>query len=537
MVIEVVKSPGYHTRIPDGAKAHWTRQAMDYAIANFESGEAWRVERANRIVERVLGLQVKDPLDQHFGIWGWFMEEPPAQMAPADWNWADFIGARISQILIRHGALVAPAVAIEAKEALRRAAWAIFRRNVGLGYTNIAVMGGVVSAAAGEILGDEMLVDYGRRRLRGVLDLVREAGGLSEYNSPTYTRVALEEAERGLMLVRDEGVREACEALRVIAWQTIAEHFHPGTGQSAGPQSRAYSDFVSPGFARYLSEQTGVPIRAKEELKPEDAWDEVEPIACPAEIAERFGRLPEDPHEIRHRYSANKYIDTVGTTWFTRDACIGSVTRGFGWVQQRPVLGYWARGDGSAVCVRVRVLKDGKDFASIYLWSSQRGPRVLTAVSLIRDSGDHHITLDKPAGGVFSMTDLRVRIQIEGVGVRAERAGEGRWRLWDEGGEWNAVVHVPAEGECRFEGVPIRWSAHQSKDVAGIDAVLYSGETRSLPAQTTGVRIGFGLELVRAGLAAAVEGVTAGETTEEGVTWKWGGLSVFGRTGPVAFAW
>ncbi|TWU42563.1 hypothetical protein Poly41_08600 [Novipirellula artificiosorum] len=52
-------------------------------------------------------------------------------------------------------------------------------------------------------------------------------GGFNEHNSPTYTRVALVEAERVLKLVQDPSAREAAESLRQIAWQMIANSFHP----------------------------------------------------------------------------------------------------------------------------------------------------------------------------------------------------------------------------------------------------------------------------------------------------------------------
>jgi hypothetical protein len=80
---------------------------------------------------------------------------------------------------------------------------------VGADYTNIAIMGGGVCAAAGEMLGEAGLLDYGRRRLQRMVEHTAYHGGFNEYNSPTYTMVALWETERTLHLVRDPAVREA----------------------------------------------------------------------------------------------------------------------------------------------------------------------------------------------------------------------------------------------------------------------------------------------------------------------------------------
>ncbi|MBL7373529.1 hypothetical protein INQ23_29865, partial [Escherichia coli] len=79
----------------------------------------------------------------------------------------------------------------------------IMRRDVGPAYTNISVMGARVTLAAGELMRDAKLLDYGRKRLTGLLDYTRQQGGFNEYNSPTYTMVALEEVEAILSFVRD----------------------------------------------------------------------------------------------------------------------------------------------------------------------------------------------------------------------------------------------------------------------------------------------------------------------------------------------
>lgn len=198
--------PGYHTRVPEGARVHQTKQAADYAIALLRLG---RSDRAGEVLNALAGLQVTDPLSAHYGIWGWFLEEPPDQMSPADWNWADFIGVRLAQVLAVHGQLLDLRVRQRVRAALHHAAMSVFRRNVDPGYTNIAVMGAVTAAAAGQLLRpgpqpapgpaprdthdvDEvlefvdggLLLDFGRRRLRAVLALHDEAGGSPSTTPP-----------------------------------------------------------------------------------------------------------------------------------------------------------------------------------------------------------------------------------------------------------------------------------------------------------------------------------------------------------------
>ncbi len=534
LISQTVASPGYHTKIVDGATAHSTREAGDYAIGCLQSGEPWRIERAASVLRKLASMQVTNPCDPHFGIWGWFAEEPPEQMAPADWNWADFMGVRFAQCLIAHAAQLDATTTAVACEALRRAAWSIFRRNVGPSYTNIAVMGGVACAAAGEILKEPLLLDYGRLRLQSVLKLVSEAGGFSEYNSPTYTRVVLEECERAIHLLQDTQTRDAAEAIRKLAWQTIAEHFHPGTQQVTGPQSRAYGDRVNASLAKYLTETVGIDVTAHK-LQQKDlsliGLSVVPALPCPTELRNRFTTLPDSPMTIHHRFGSGVHGDMIGTSWFCEDACLGSINRGLGWVQQRPVLGYWRTDADSAICLRVRVLKDGRDFASSYLWTTQVDHRLIGSITLASQSGDHHVTLDKPHHGIFPMRDLRIRIQLHGSGAIA-RAIDDRFQL--AAGKRRVVVH--AGTGCTFESTPVRWAIGQDDDVAYIDAIFYTGEERQLDSNSAVVRFAYALEMLAEGAAPASDRVI-GHDREHTTEWQFGDLRVTGSRKPVRFAW
>jgi hypothetical protein len=121
-------------------------------------------------------------------------------------------------------------------------------------------MGGIVTTLAGEILGEERMLAYGRRRLAEVVAEHRRAGGFQEYNSPTYTRVVLWDCEQALRCIRDPEALGSVDYLFRNAWKTVADHFHPVTGQWAGPHSRDYTLFMTRELARYLAFKTGVAI-------------------------------------------------------------------------------------------------------------------------------------------------------------------------------------------------------------------------------------------------------------------------------------
>ncbi len=444
----------------------------------------------------MLTLQETDPTAATYGIWPWLLEEPLAAMAPPDWNWADFCGARLAQALTAHAAALPADLARDVRAGLGHAAWSIFRRNVGPGYTNIVIMGAAVTLAAGEILGEPRLTDYGRRRLRRIVEHTAFHGGLTEYNSPTYTPVALRQCELILALVRDPAARADAETLRGVAWGTIADHFHPGTEQWAGPHSRAYGDRLAPATARFLADGTGVAIRAHPAVGGVPGLPSPHERPCPPELVGRFRALPDDPLEVRRRFIRRELEeDSVwGTTWLTADACLGSVNYDALWTQRRPLLGYWRTEDDPAVVLRLRFLHDGRDFASATVRNAQRGPRVLSAFGLATNLGDFHLSLDRPADGAFAAEDFRIRYELTGAGVNAGALAEGRYEL--AAGSRRAVIHtLPG----RFGPHAVVWELGRSDGRVWLDGVCYRGPRRSFdPAALGGVAIVAGLEVLRA---------------------------------------
>jgi hypothetical protein len=478
MVWDITHSPGYHTRIPDGTKTHSTRRALDYAVLLLDSGEPERRARAAQVIAKVLTLQEPEPTNRTYGIWPWFLEESLAQMSPPDWNWADFCGARLAEILIRHAEHLPPPLVEQVRTALGHAGWSIFRRNVGPGYTNISIMGGGVTLLAGEILDEPRLLDYGRRRLKDQLAHTAFHGSFNEYNSPTYTLVALDECERILELARDEAARAHAEALRRHAWQVIAEHWHPATSQWAGPHSRAYSDRLQEKSRERIARRTHPPFDA---------------LSCPEEFRARFECLPEPEFAVRRRFIGHEdeTRSTYGTTWFGGDACLASVNQETFWTQRRVLLGYWKTTAEPAVVLRLRFLHDGRDFASACVWNAQEGPRVLSAVGLVLNQGDFHPNLDRPERPCFTATDLRLRCELSGRGVSVEPLGAGRYAL--RAGGHRAVLHTTPG---LFGDREVRWETGGDADRVFLDGVCHAGPATVFDlARVEEIRIVLGLEL------------------------------------------
>jgi hypothetical protein len=83
-------------------------------------------------------------------------------------------------------------------------------------------------------------------------------------------------------------------------------------------------------------------------------------LPCPDDLRGRFSALPAEA-EVRTRFIRRDPDDrsTVGTTWLTQDACLGSVNADCLWIQRRPLIGYVKTADGPVV-LKVEFLRDGK---------------------------------------------------------------------------------------------------------------------------------------------------------------------------------
>ncbi len=481
MVASAWAGPSYHTRMARGSLVHETVDSLDYAQALLARGRPSDQERASAILRKVLTLQETDPGNEYYGIWPWFLEEPIAAMSPPDRNWADFCAARLAQILVDHETTLEPALCAAVKRSLGHAARAIRARDVDPAYTNIAIMGSGVAVAAGELLDEPGLVVYGRTKLKEVVELTRRHTNLREYNSPDYTLLALLECERTLDLVSDPPTRRAAEDLRRTAWRTIAESFHPETQQWAGPHSRAYSDRLTASQIDLLSSRLDTPLAVHPAERDDGVGDPLltPPLPCPSDLQARFAEGSK--RELRRTFFRGKDPESsvIGTTWIVADVSLGSINRACLWQQRRPLIAYWRTPDDPAVVLRLRALKQGEDFAALGVQNHQTGPRVTSTFYTLRDRGDHHRHLDPQKDSTYLASDLRLRYELRGRGVSAQRLAANRFAL--SAGGHRAVLHMTPGS---FFGAPVAFESGQDGETAFVDVVLYRGPERAFDLRT-----------------------------------------------------
>ena len=479
MIRRPFSSPGYHTALK-GGYVHPTRDSLEYAVALLDSGDPNRAERAEDILRKVISLQDQDPSSRTYGIWSWFMEEPLQDMSPPDWNWADFCGTQLLQVALDHRPRLPKDLRQQVKDSILHAARSIRRRNVGPGYTNIAVMGTYVTLVAGELFQAHDLKAYGKARLQRFYDYTVKHGSFHEYNSPTYSVVAIRELTRMLQHVRDPEAQELLRELNRLAWYHVGRHFHPPTRQWAGPHSRCYSTLLRKRALAFIQRATDGRVRFLPEQEVFESLDahRIRP-RCPEDFFHYFVELAEPRTEVEAfaRSAAGKH-DIIGTTYLHPDFALGSVNLGDLWNQRRPLLAYWNTDDG-VVTMRLRCLHDGYDYASASIFAVQDKGDILSAVVFATDRGDTHISLDRIKDATIKAKDVRLRLQFEGAVSHLEVPSKvqlGR-PFCISSGPISCGLQV---AHAVFGDHPIKLETGSGDDAVWVDLVLYHGPEKEI---------------------------------------------------------
>jgi hypothetical protein len=522
MLREPFSSPGYHTAYR-GDFTHPTRSAIEYAQLLFDSEQDDRLPTALAVLDRILTLQDTDPSHKTYGIWSWFLEEPLERMSPPDWNWADFIGTHLIQIAREHRSRIPEDLAKALDAGCLHAARSIMRRDVGPGYTNIALMGTHVTYTVGEFCHDEEILQYARQRLEKVYEFHREQGAFSEYNSPTYTALAVKILARMLRDFTDPQALLRVQYLYDIAWSDVAAHYHPPTGQWAGPHSRCYSTLLGLGGRAFFQRATGGKVRFCEDADlPPDAEAHRLRWPCPERFVPQLLSVSE-PRRLSQVYHKGD-APVIGRTYMDGQVALGAVNRGTFWNQQRALVAYWGTAEAPQA-LQVRLLHDGYDFSSGRLFTRLAGPCVLAIASFATDQGDTHPSLDPVKDGTIEAEDLRLRFELQNLPEGTEVPAEfvpGKPVFVQAG---NATVSLQIAGAQFGDATPTLEMSRQDNSL-WLDVVLYRGARQAIDLKTLGrAFVVFGLTVKGSGDDAGVAQVTcevegdrvkAGWSTPEG---------------------
>jgi len=470
MTVETVKKDAYHTKLA-GKTIHGTRDSLAYATALLYGEAEEYTERALKIIEEILLLQDKNPENETFGLWPYYREETLDEMDAPDWNWADFMGKLLVEILYVHKEKLPEKMVTDIENACRYACESIIKRNVGIQYTNVVFMEALVLVSTGELLNEKVYFERGYERLEKFLGFYHYHGGFFEYNSPCYTPIVVKDVGTFLKLVKNEKAKELAEKINDLCWQMIAEHFRVDMLQLAGPHSRAYSDYINDDFLRNIEDACEGEISfGKDEYTVDRFWTK---SYCPEKYRKYFTDkvLPRSSENLiikGFNYPFFAFCQTA-TTYHADKFTLGTFNREELWNQRRPLLGY-IKGKEKPYCIRVRCLHDGYDFSSAALHCVQEKSSVLGAVNFSSNRGDTHVGLDSAKNAVYEKLELTFEISGDMTDVSYECFGNSA-KVNVEG--VNIEINIPS---AKFGANNIEYKLEKGNDKLVYSMVLYSGE-------------------------------------------------------------
>lgn len=457
---------------------HPIRDAFDYVLAQLEEGSPPRIERACAVLDRTLRLQDGDPASKWFGLWSYYLEEPLPMMSTVDFNWADFNGSTLLLVVLRHDKKLPEDLQSRTRVAINQAAASIRRRDITPNYTNIIAQGTFVVFAAAELLGDKDLLAYSVQRMRRWAENVDRSGSFSEYNSPAYTPLTIENMTRLKMYVNHAEARVLGDRLHRRAWEQLAAHWHAPTMQLGGPMSRAYSnDIGSPlWLQKGTSNRVFFQTRAGLEGNGGPLSAAILSYQCPVDLIPSFERLSASHLRREIFFPGTELLDTLesktasgelipvqGSTMLTPSFALGSANRSDFWVQRRPLLAYWGGSARPPHFMQMRVIKNDYDFSSATFYSVQDAGAVLGTVGFRNDGGDKHPVIEKIRNGAFPMQQMYVEFDFGNW--------QDRWKLLVDGKEVLALsMNLPLQSRFSIDAEYCRIGLQFRSAVFAIDS-------------------------------------------------------------------
>lgn len=473
MLTNTINGYNYHTDASSG-EFHHVRSSFSYAVLLLDLADPKYTQRAFDVIEKTITLQDQDTTSKSCGVWPYYQEEPLAtKKSPIDFNWADFNAVSLLDVWMGHQDEIPDDLKPKIKNALILAAKSIQKRNMGPGYTNIAIMGTYVTYMVSHLFDLPEMKEYANVRLKRFYDYTLDKGGFSEYNSPTYTIVALDELFRMKSHIIEPVAKQQIDSLYSIGWEIIARHYHKPSGQWAGPHSRSYSTLVKPSFYAILKEASNGQIDLGMEEKRSDVKIKHQ---IPAHLMHYF-LSPEYPRTESDVFEKEE-PRTTGICYLTDKYALSTANRSSLWNQRRPFLVYWGTSQ-SPKYLQVRFLHDDYDFSAATFYGEQKDNQALAVINFISNGGDKHISIDRFRDGKITAKDLRLRFEFGNVKSPEElvipASVNDPFVINLDQLEFNFQLY-----SAEFDGAKGHWEKGGDGKTSWIDFVFYSGAEKEI---------------------------------------------------------
>ncbi|TDE15436.1 hypothetical protein [Dyadobacter psychrotolerans] len=517
MLTRTLNAWNYHTDAQTGT-FHEVRSSFNYAVGLLDVGEEQYRQRAFDLIHKTITLQDTISGSKTCGVWPYYMEEPLAtKKSPADWNWADFNAVSLLDVYMGHYDKLPVELKAEIRTSLIYAARSIQKRDVQPNYTNIAIMGTYVTYVISHLFDIPEMKVYAYARLKKFYNYTLERG-FTEYNSPTYTIVALDELDRMKRHIVASEAKTMIDSLYNTAWDIIARHYHKPSAQWAGPHSRSYSSLLQSNVNGLLKQASdgkidppGATPRSDVKIKHK----------IPAYLMPYFLN-PQFPRTQLDQLTTND-PKVIGTTYLTSRYALSSANRSSLWNQRRPFLAYWGTPEKPSY-LQVRFLHDDYDFSASAFYSAQKENDILAGINFMTNAGDKHINIDKLQAGKFKAKDLRLRFEFGNLPPEklvVPGADHDAFTISSNGLKFNIQLFTSIFGHNKGH-----WEKGGNEKVSWIDYVIYSGaETDFDLSAINEAVLGFTFNLTDGKTKVKTQKAIVSKDNEN-LNAKWKGLSV-----------
>lgn len=489
----------YHSDLDETYTIHNILQSFNYAVALLDSYQPANYNRAFEVLRACLNLQDTNPQSKTFGVWPYFQEEPFAtKKSPPDRNWADFCSVRILRIINNHYSVLPEDLKLQLYHALNNATIEIKTRNIKPDYTNICLMGLHVCYMAAIMYNDAELLSYSRKRLQDFYECTLLNKGFIEYNSPAYTKLALDEVWELKKNVSNKKDYAMLDSIYNIGWGVVAKHYHKNSAQWAGPHGRAYSVLTNAGIYNWLYTSSNGLINPVTQISFSKTEDHILKHRIPGYLLPYFSN-PQYPRlqldtfiHANQSFEINPMVsyqttDTVrkltiknviGKSYLTNSYVLSSINKSTLWDQRRPIMAYWGTSKKNNY-MRVRLLHDMSDYAAANVFCDQDSTHILGAINFTTNGGDTHVSIDAIKNATIKATDLRLRFEFGGnVGdVLFTEIDSLKRSAVINSDRLKCRIDIPY---VKFDGFNPVFSVGSDATIKWIDLIIYNGAQREI---------------------------------------------------------
>ena len=411
-------------------KVHYIVTSSELACAIYRGKREELYELAENTLKKVVSLQDTREGSETYGMWAYYLEESLDNMLNPDPNMADFNARLFVYILKKCQDCLSDEMVKILKKAVRRAAECSIRRNVSPDYTNISLMSLNTIINCAEICGDCELLEKGRERIRKAYEYNNISKCFSEFNSPCYTPLALEELGRMMDLFEDEECRALAEKLNYIGWEMVLRQYDIDMRLSAPPYVRTYYAIHSSlydeliylgthgmygkigetyeGFSSTLNSGCVIP----EELVEKYIVNKIKKPVFYEDFYYKKNnlRLPEEDNTIIRN------IASPSLRYFTYIAdcyAMGAFEKSDLWAQRGTGMIVWGD-DEHRTAMRTYCISDKHSYSSGMVYTNQLNNVMLCHTGFATDHGDVHYILDTDKNGILTTERLLFAFKFEG---------------------------------------------------------------------------------------------------------------------------